>query len=60
MTENNGVADRSKHIDIKFHFNRETVERKIVRLQYCPREEMYQAPWIQSNSRKFVKKLFCC
>jgi len=36
LYKNNLVNTRSKHIDIKYHFNREKVESGEVVLQYCP------------------------
>jgi hypothetical protein len=32
--------DRSKHIDVRYHFIRECVEKKVVRVEYCPTNEM--------------------
>ena len=31
---------RTKHIDIKYHYVRETIEKDIVQLKYCPTEKM--------------------
>jgi len=31
---------RTKHIDIRYHYNHETVQDGIVNLHYCPTEEM--------------------
>lgn len=31
---------RAKHVDIKFHYVRELVERETVKLEYCPSKEM--------------------
>lgn len=31
---------RSKHIDIRYHFVRETVENETVELRYCPSSQM--------------------
>ena len=40
MAYNTGVNDRTKHIEIKYHFIREAVQRKVVTLEYCPTEHM--------------------
>ena len=40
MTKNPQFHGRAKHIDIKFHFIREQVEKGTVNLKYCPSEEM--------------------
>ena len=31
---------RTKHIDIKYHYIRESIESGAVRLKYCPNKEM--------------------
>ena len=31
---------RTKHIDIQYHFIRECVENGVIKLQYCPTEDM--------------------
>ena len=40
MTRNPQYHGRAKHIDIKFHYIREQVERCVVTLKYCPTENM--------------------
>ena len=40
LTKNPKNHSRTKHIDIKYHFVREAVEKKDVRLVYCPTEKM--------------------
>jgi hypothetical protein len=40
LTKNSLVNTRSKHIDIKYHFNREKMENGEVDLKYCPTTEM--------------------
>jgi hypothetical protein len=40
LSRNNIVNIKSKHIDIKYHFNREKVESGEVDLKYCPTKEM--------------------
>ena len=34
------MSGRTKHIDIRFHFIRFSVEEKKIRLVYCPTEDM--------------------
>lgn len=36
---NDGFSDRSKHIDTKYHYTRDMVERSEVELVYCPTDE---------------------
>ena len=33
-------SNRSKHIDIRYHFIRERIKKGIINLQYCPTNEM--------------------
>ena len=40
MTRNNQSHGRSKHVDIKYHFVREQVERETIKAIYCKSEEM--------------------
>lgn len=36
MTENPIISDRSKHINTKYHFARDLVEDKTIKITYCP------------------------
>ena len=40
MTRNNQSHGRSKHVDIKYHFVREQVEKETIKAIYCKSEEM--------------------
>ena len=40
MSKNNQYHDRTKHIDIKFHFVREQVAAGAVDLRYCKSKDM--------------------
>lgn len=40
LAGNPGNHPRTKHIDIKYHFIREAVEKNEIALQYCPTKEM--------------------
>jgi len=40
LTKNSLVNTRSKHIDIKYRFNREKMENGEVDLKYCPTTKM--------------------
>ena len=31
---------RTKHIDVQYHFIREKVEEEVIKLRYCPTQEM--------------------
>ena len=39
MTENLVFHDKSKHIEIKYHFIRDMVQKGAVKLKYVPTEE---------------------
>src|SRR5690242_15694568 len=40
MAKNPSHHSRSKHIDIKYHFVREKVDNKEIKIRYCPTERM--------------------
>ena len=40
MTKNPQFHGRAKHIEIKYHYAREEVEKGTVNLKYCPTSEM--------------------
>ena len=39
LTENPMFHDKSKHIEIKYHYIQDMVQRGVVKLQYLPTEE---------------------
>ena len=40
LAKNPITHSRTKHIDIRYHYIRETVQRGAIDLQYCPTQEM--------------------
>ena len=40
MSQNPVLHSRTKHIDIRYHYIRETVAEGTVTLQYCPTKDM--------------------
>ena len=40
FAQNPNENGRARHIDRKYHFTREKVEEKLVKLKYCPTEQM--------------------
>ena len=40
IAQNPVQHDRTKHIDIKFHFVRENIERGVIDVKYCETENM--------------------
>ena len=40
LANNAMTTDKSKHIDIRYHFVREHVQSGAIRLEYCPSEKM--------------------
>jgi hypothetical protein len=47
LAKNPVFHDRSKHIDLKYHFIRDTVETKKIELEFVPTEHQLadQPPW---------------
>jgi hypothetical protein len=40
LAQDDNYHARTKHIDIRYHFIRDVVERKLIALEYCPTEDM--------------------
>ena len=40
LAKNEILSDRSKHIDVRFHFLRHHVQAGTIELKYCPTEKM--------------------
>jgi hypothetical protein len=57
MTKNPQFHGRAKHIDIKYHFIRENVNNGIIKLEYCPTEEMTADIFTKGLSREQFCKL---
>jgi uncharacterized protein YlaN (UPF0358 family) len=61
LTENPINNDRSKHIDVRFHFIKERLDNKIMTLKYCPTQEMVADTFTKGLGRilfeKFNKKM---
>ncbi|KAE9040172.1 hypothetical protein PR003_g4054 [Phytophthora rubi] len=61
LAKNPVYHTRTKHIDIKFHFLREKVERGTIRLEYKPTDEMIADGMTKALARdkheKYVKGL---
>jgi hypothetical protein len=57
MTENHVVHDKSKHIEIRFHYIRDMMQRGVVKLQYIGIDEQVADVWTKSLSR--VKFKYC-
>ncbi|CAK1581238.1 unnamed protein product [Parnassius mnemosyne] len=61
LTDNSMYHRRSKHIDVKFHFIREAVERKLVRFEYLNTLEMPADIFTKSlckvKHHKFMEKI---
>ena len=48
---------RTKHIDIRYHFIRDTIERQVVSLTYCPTEDMVADILTKAVPRQQFEKL---
>ena len=57
MTKNPQFHGRSKHIDIKYHFIREQVNKGNIELTYCPTAEMVADMFTKGLSRELFCKL---
>ena len=53
MTENPILHDKSKHIEIKYHFIQDMVQKGAVKLKYVPTEE--QVPNVLTKPLAHVK-----
>ena len=40
MSKNPQFHGRAKHIDIKFHYVRDQCNEKVIKLEYCPTQDM--------------------
>jgi len=40
MAKNHRTDSLTKHIDVKYHFTRDSIDAKNVRIEYCPTEQM--------------------
>ena len=56
LTKNAKMNSRTKHIDIKFHYVRQAIEDEVLKVDYCPTEDMTADILTKSLSRvKFEK-----
>ena len=62
LARNPVSRQRCKHIDIKYHFIRETVNNGRVTLEYCPTEQMIAdvltKPATKLKLKKFAQDMF--
>ena len=49
--------NRTKHIDIKYHYVREAMENKVITLTYCPTKEMVADPLTKPLPREQFETL---
>ena len=60
MAKNPQYHGRAKHIDIKFHYVREQVEMKNIKLENCPSKDMIADILTKGLvSAKFVQRTWC-
>ena len=57
MSKNHQFHGRSKHIDIKYHFVRDQVEKKTVTVLYCPTNSMLADLFTKGIPKEQFKKL---
>ena len=56
LAEKDAAHTRSKHIDIKHHFIREKIANKIIKLEYCPTDNMIADTLTKPLSREKFEK----
>ena len=61
VSENHVFHDRSKHIEIKYHYIRDMVQRKAVHVQYLPTHEkiadIFTKPLAKTKFEYFHERL---
>ena len=57
LTENPILSQRSKHIDIKYHFIREQVKNKTIKPIYLPTDNMIADPLTKSIGAQQLKRV---
>lgn len=61
LSKENMTNQRSKHVDIRFHFSREAQERKLINVQYIPTEEnvadVFTKPLTRDKHTKCIQML---
>ena len=61
LFENHVFHDRSKHIEIKYHYIRDMVQRKTIHVQYLPTheqiEDIFTKPLANTKFKYFCEKL---
>ena len=56
LTKNQKHNPRTKHIDLKYHFVRDTIMDRIIEVKYCPTEDMMADIFTKALSKvKFEK-----
>jgi hypothetical protein len=57
LSKNSVMKERTKHIDIAYHFVREMVKDKVIELEYCPTNDMFADILTKSVSGLRLKKI---
>ncbi len=57
LAMNDATTRRSKHIDIRYHFIRQQVEKKMIKLEYLPTNEMTADFLTKASTKKSSKEL---
>ena len=61
LVENPVAHDRTKHIDIKYHFIRDIESRKIISVKYCPTNDqvadVLTKPLSREKHKRFTEQM---
>ena len=52
-----GINERTKHIAVRYHYARECVENRVIRMEYCPSGEMLADVLTKALPRTSVETL---
>jgi transposase InsO family protein len=55
--ENDLLVGRAKHIDIRYHFIKDEIKNKLIRVKYCKTEEMVADILTKATTREIFEKM---
>ena len=57
LTKNPVLQKRTKHIDVRYHYTREAAEQEIIKIDYCPTDQMIADVLTKPLPRERFEKL---